>query len=172
MRATLIATALALCSMLITPVVAQMPTAGPEHKRLNYFAGTWNFTGQAMSSPMGPGGPISFKETCELMDGGFALVCRSEGKGPMGPTKAVALMGYDAAKKAYTYTAAESNMPMVHATGTTQGPAWIWTTEADMMTMKVTVTEDGPKGYDFKMEMTANGKTMEVMHGRATKVTS
>ena len=78
------------------------PKPAPEHKRLAYFAGTWNFQGEAKASPMGPGGPITFKETCELMEGGFALVCRSEGKGPMGPTKSVSIMSYDVEKKAYT----------------------------------------------------------------------
>ena len=64
-----------------------MPKAGPEYQRMAYFVGTWNFTGEAKAGPMGPAGPITNRERCELMDGGFALICRAEGKGPAGPTK-------------------------------------------------------------------------------------
>jgi hypothetical protein len=150
------------------------PKAGPEHKRLAYFAGTWNFAGKANDSPMGPGGELSFKEVCELMEGGFALVCRSEGKSPMGPTKSHSIMSYDVDKKVYTYTAAESNNPVITATGQTTGGTWSWTSEGKMegkpFTIKVTVKEGGPTSYDFTMEMSANGKTMPLIQGKATKV--
>ena len=86
----------------------EMPKPAPEHKRLVYFVGTWNFAGEAKAGPMGPAGAVTFKEVCEMMDGGFALVCRTEGKSPMGPTKGVSIMSYDTEKKTYTYTAAEA----------------------------------------------------------------
>jgi hypothetical protein len=176
MRKILVATAVSLlCAQVL--VTAQMPTAGPEHKRLAYFAGTWNFAGEAKASPMGPAGAVTFKETCELMDGGFALVCRSEGKSPMGPSKAVAIMSYDVEKKAYTYTAAESGMPVFTAIGQTQGPTWTWTTESNMggkrMTTKVTVKEGGPKSYDFQMEMSVDGGApMQIIQGKATRAST
>ena len=123
---------------------------------------------------MGKGGPVTFKETCELMEGGFSLVCRSDGKSPMGPTRAVAIMGYDADKKAYTYTAAESNSPVFIATGQVQGSTWTWTLESSMgtqkLTTRVTVKENGPKSYDFTMEMSMDGKTFQqIVAGKATK---
>ena len=147
-----------------------MPTAGPEHKRMNYFVGTWTFTGTAKDTPMGKGGPITLKETCELMDGGFAVVCRSDGKGPTGPQKAVSIMSYDAEKKAYSFTAAESNMPVFTASGQVTGPTWTWTTQASGMTMRVTVTEKDPKAYDFVMEMSMDGKTFaRIAEAKVTK---
>ena len=168
--------AVAIVSFVVVPTLAsaQMPTAGPEHKRMAYFVGTWNFTGTAKDSPMGPGGPVTNKETCELMDGGFAVVCRSEGKSPMGPTKAVSIMTYDAEKKAYTYTAAESNMPVITATGHVKGSTWTWTVESMMgtqrMTMRVTVTEASPTSYDFAMEVSMDGKSFaRLMEAKATK---
>jgi hypothetical protein len=151
--------------LVLSPIaVAQAPpTAGPEHKRMSYFVGTWTFTGTAKDSPMGKGGPITLKETCELMEGGFALVCRSEGKGPMGPQRAVSIMSYDADKKAYSYTAAESNMPVFTATGQVKGPVWTWTVQSPMggqtMTTRVTVTEKDAKSQDFVMESSMDGKT-------------
>jgi hypothetical protein len=167
--------AIALTLFLHGGVSAQLPTAGPEHKRLAYFAGTWNFNGTMKEGPMGPGGPISYKEVCELMDGGFALVCRTEGKGPMGPTRAVGIMSYDAEKKAYSYTAAESNMPVFTATGQVSGKTWTWTTSAMMGTQRVTtrviVTEGDGKHYDFVMEMSMDGKSFaRVVEGKSTKV--
>ena len=173
MRTTLaIAVTCLLCLSAATH--AQAPTPAPEHKRLAYFAGTWNFSGAAKESLMGPGGPVSFKEVCELLDGGFAVVCRSDGKGPTGPTKSVSIMSYDADKKAYTYTAAESNSPVVNAIGQTQGPTWNWRSEmgtgAQKMIVKVTVKEGGPKSYDFMMEMSMDGKKfMPLVEGKATR---
>jgi hypothetical protein len=161
---------------IVAPAWAQatMPKPGPEYQRLAYFVGTWNFSGEAKAGPMGPGGPITFKEVCELMDGGWALICRTDGKNPMGPTKAVSIMSYDAAKKAYTYTAAESNMPAFTAIGELAGPSWNWTTEMLMggqtMRTKVTVKEGGPTSYDFTMEMAVgSGAFTPLISGKATK---
>ena len=152
-----------------------MPAAGPEHKRLAYFAGTWDFKGEAKTTPMGPGGPVTFREVCELMPGGFALSCSSEGKTPMGPSKAVSIMSYDAEKKSYTYHAAESNMPAFTALGQVKGGTWNWTTESNMggqaMKTRVTVTEGGPKDYDFLMEMSMGAGTFApVISGKMTRV--
>lgn len=175
MRRTVVATAVLLVSVFAAPHAQAPPTAGPEHKRLAYFAGTWNFAGTAKDSPMGPGGPITFKQICELMDGGFAVTCRSDGKSPMGPVKSVSIMGYDAEKKAYTYTAAESNSPVITAVGQTQGTTWDWRSEMSMggpqkIITRVTMKEGGPKAYDFLMEVSLDGtKFMPLVEGKATR---
>lgn len=178
MRQTMIAAAVAVLMAVGTSwAQPQMPTAGPEHQRLNYFEGTWTFSGEMKPGPMGPGGAMSFTEKCTLMEGGFALVCSSEGKSPMGPTKAHSIMTWDAEKKAYTYTAAESNMPVFVAIGHTDGPTWTWTTESDMMgkpvKTRVLVKEINPKSYEFSMEMAMGGdKFMPMMSGKAVKAGS
>ncbi len=150
------------------------PKPAPEHKRIEYFKGTWNFVGDSKASPMGPAGAITFKEVCELFDGGFALVCRADGKNPMGPSKSISIMSYDVEKKAYTYTAAETNNPVFTAYGQVSNGTWNWKTESTMggktMAMLVTITEQGGTAYDFKMEMAMDGGTpMTVMEGKATK---
>jgi hypothetical protein len=164
----------ALLALLPAAALAQAPQPSPEYKRLSYFAGTWSFDGAVKDTPLGPGGPITFKQTCELMEGGLALVCRSEGKNPMGPTKAVAIISYDAQQKAYTYTAAESNMPAFTAIGQVNGAVWTWNAEMTMGTQKiftrVTQTEGGPKALDFAMELSLDGKTFaRVIEGKLTK---
>lgn len=150
------------------------PKAGPEHKRIANFAGVWTFSGEAKASPMGPAGPVTSKDTCELVEGGFALICRSEGKGPMGPTKSISIMSYDTEKKAYTYTAAESNMPVFTALGQVSGETWTWNTESSMagkpMKTRVTIKELGPTSYTFLLEMSAGGSPFApVVEGKSTR---
>ncbi|MGH9323356.1 MAG: DUF1579 family protein [Vicinamibacteria bacterium] len=154
----------------------QMPKPGPEHKAMGVFAGKWNFEGKVNEGPMGPGGPVTFTENCESY-GDFAVVCRSEGKGPMGPTKATSIMSYDSEKKAYTYYAAESGMPPFSATGKHDGKAWKWESESKMggQTMKtlVTVTVTSPTSYTFEMKASTDGGATwtPVMEGKSTKAT-
>jgi hypothetical protein len=157
-----------------TTVQGQTPQPAPEYKRLAYFAGSWSFSGTAKDGPMGPGGPITMKQTCDIMDGGFAVVCRAEGKSPMGATKGASITSYDTDKKAYTYTSAESNMPVFTALGTVKGPTWTWNTDGMMGTQRVytrvTLTEGGPKAYDFAMEISMDGKSFaRLVEGKFTK---
>jgi hypothetical protein len=174
MRHICFACAIVLASASMGWAQPAMPKPGPEFQRMAYFVGTWNFSGEAKAGPMGPGGAVTMTETCEMMDGGFAIVCRSQGKGPTGPTRATSIMTYDPAKKVYTYTAAESGMPVFTALGTMNAGTWTWTTESNMggqaMRTKVTVKEGGPTSYDFTMEMAAgSGAFAPMIQGKVTK---
>lgn len=153
------------------------PQPTPEHKQLAYWAGSWSFSGEAKASPIGPGGPMSFTETCRLMEGGFTVVCQSKGTGPMGPTEATAIMSYDAAHKVYRYIMAESKLPLIMATGTVKGPAWTWTTEENVggavMKTRVVTEQKGPKQYTFRMEIAmGDGPYTLVSEGTATRTSS
>jgi hypothetical protein len=176
MKKTMLAAVVALLfATKITSAQEGMPKPGPEHKKIAFFAGVWDFRGEAKAGPMGPGGPITFKETCEMFQGGFALVCRTDGSSPMGPTKSVSIMSYDVEKKAYTYTAAESNSPVFTALGQTANGTWTWGTESKMagkvMKTKVTIKETGPTSYDFRMEMAMDGAAFApVLEGKCTRV--
>lgn len=156
----------------------QVPKPGPEHKAITAFAGKWSFEGTLQEGSMGPGGPVTFTETCELFEGGFALVCRSEGKNPMGPAKSLSIMTYDTEKKAYTYYGVESGGPPFMATGKSDGKTWDWKTTSKMgdqtMDTAVTVVLTSPTSQTFEMKMsTDGGKTWKpVMSGKSTKVTS
>ncbi len=165
------------CAALATATLAQeMPKPGPEHKSLGYFAGKWSFDGEAKEGAMGPGGKIAFIETCELNEGGFALVCNAEGTNPMGPTKSFSIMSYDTGQKAYTYHAVESNMPAFSATGKREGKTWHWMSEMKMgpetIKTRVTITETSPTTYTFKLEMSSDGTNWTTaMEGTSTKAT-
>jgi hypothetical protein len=156
----------------------QMPTPGPEHKAVAAFAGKWSFAGKLEPGPMGPGGPVAFTENCEMFEGGFALVCRSEGKNPMGPIKTVSIMTYDSEKKAYTYYAVESGAPAFMAMGKSDGKTWNWKVESKMggqtMDTAVTVVLTSPTSQTFDMKISMDGgKTWTpVMSGKSTKSAS
>jgi len=168
---------LVLCSALAGMAQAQenmMPKPGPEYQALSFFAGKWRFEGEAKESPMGPSGKISSTDTCEWFEGGFAMICRSEGMNPMGPTNALAISTYDPAQKAYTYYGVETGMPPFMAIGQRNGKVWTYHTEADMgdthVTTRVTITETSPTSYTFDMQSSTDGKTWTpVVSGTATK---
>ena len=172
------ALALGCVAVAAVALAQEMPKPGPEHESLGYFAGTWEFKGETKESPMGPGGEITFTESCELFEGGFALVCESEGTNPMGPTKSFAIMSYDTEQEMYTYHAVESNMPAFSAMGQREGETWNWTSETKMgpetMKIRVTITETSPTSYTFKLEMSTDDGTnwMTSVEGTSTKATS
>jgi len=158
-----------------TPAGAPKPT--PEHKRLGYFVGKWTTEGEMQASPMGPAGKITGNDTCEWFSGGFAVVCRSDGKSPAGPTKSLAIMGYSTEEKVYTYYGVD-NSAMVMASvpkGTRQGDTWTYNDEGVMGGQKyksrVTLKELSPTEYSFKMELQgADGKWMPLLEAKSTKV--
>ena len=170
-----VATAAGLAAAAAQP--PQAPKPGPEHKRLDYFVGKWAHTGEMKPGPMGPGGKMSWTDTCEWFEGGFAVVCRSEGKGPMGPMKGIGILGYSPEEKVYTYFGAD-NSPMAMTSvpkGTVQGDTWTYHDEGVMGGQKfktrVTIKQVSPKEQTFTMEMQgADGKWMPMMESKGTKM--
>lgn len=160
--------------------LAAQPPQGPpkptaEHQKLGYFVGSWTSTGEMKPSPFGPGGKMSGTETCEWFDGGFAVVCRSQGKGPTGPMKGIGMMGYNVDEKVYTYYAVD-NSPMNMASvpkGTISGQTWTYTDEAMMGGKKIksrfVLNLASPTSYTFKWDMDEGGKWTTIMEGTATK---
>lgn len=151
------------------------PTPGPEHKRIAFFAGQWNFQGEAKDSPLGPGGKITGSETCEWFAGGFQLVCRTKANGPKGPGTGMSVLSYDPSRKAYTYYALSSFGDNIFVRGQVQDKVWTWSDEATIegkkMKIVATVTEDSPTTTSFKLEASVDGGPMMVIEqGKSTKV--
>lgn len=179
-RIAAITTAGALSLVALQPVVAQgpqLPKPGPEHQRLAYFVGTWTSVGEMKSGPMGPGGKMTSRDTCEWYDGRFAVVCRSEGQGPMGPSKSLGILGYSPEEKIYTYYGTDSSGTMTMTTvprGTVKGDTWTFTDESVMGGQKiknrVTLRELSPMAYTFLMEIQGpDGKWTALMESKLTK---
>jgi uncharacterized protein DUF1579 len=174
--------ALAVCVsvFLVTSLAAQAPPApakpGPEHQRLGFFVGKWTVEGELKPGPMGPGGKVTSTDTCEWFEGHFSVVCRSEGKTPMGPNKALGILGYSTEEKVYTYYGIDNtNMTMASVPrGTVKGDTWSYTDQSVMggqkMKSRMTLKELSPTSYTFLMEIQGpDGKWMPLMESKSTK---
>lgn len=154
----------------------EAPKPGPEHKKLGYFVGKWTAESEVKPNPFMPGGKMTSHDSCEWFEGGFAVVCRYEGKGPTGPTKGLGIMGYNADVKAYTYYGLD-NGPQIMASvpmGKVEGGAWIYDDESKMggktVKSRYTIKEASPTSYTFKWEMLGeNGAWQTIMEGKSTK---
>jgi hypothetical protein len=161
-------------------VAAQAPEApkpSPEHERLAYFVGKWTNEGSMMPGPMGPGGKMKSSDTCEWFEGRFSVICRSEGTGPMGPSKSIGILGYSTEEKVYTYYGIDnSNMTMASVPrGTVRGDTWTYTDESVMggkkVKSRVTIKELSPTAHTFRMETQGpDGKWIPMMESKSSKV--
>lgn len=155
----------------------EMPKPGPENRRLGYFVGTWSTEGEMMPNPFMPAGKFTSNDTCEWFEGGFAVVCHNKGKGPVGPTKGIGIIGYNAAAKVYTYYGLD-NTPMAMISipqGTVKNGTWTYNDEAQMgdttMTSRYIIKELSPDSYTFKWEMLGeDGAWTSLVKGKSTRV--
>jgi len=162
--------------ILATAVLAQMemPKPGPEHKKLEMFAGTWTLEGDMKPGEMGPGGKTTETERCEWMEGGFFIVCHADFKSSMGNGSGLTIMGYSTDDKAYTYREFNSWGEFTDSKGAVDGDTWTWVNDEKMggMTMKArfTMKITSPTSYNFTYETSQDGtKWTTVMDGKATK---
>jgi len=162
--------------VLATAAIAQMemPKPGPEHKKLDMFAGSWMLDGDMKASAMGPGGKMTENEKCEWMEGGFFIVCHADFKSSMGDGSGLTLMGYSPDDKSYTYREFNSWGEFTDSKGTVDGDTWTWVKDEKMggTTMKgrFKMTIASPTSYAFSYEMSPDGtKWTMVMDGKATK---
>jgi len=153
----------------------EMPKPGPEHKKLDIFAGSWTLDADLKPGPMGPGGKVNETEKCDWMEGNFFLACQIDYKSAaMGNGSGASYMGYSNDDKAYTYREFNSWGESTDARGTVDGDTWTWTSEEKMggMTTKgrFTVKILSPTSYSFSYEMSQDGtKWTLIMDGKATK---
>ena len=152
-----------------------MPKPAPEHKRLHYFLGEWKNEGNMKASPWGPGGKFTGTDHNTML-GDFFLVMHSDSTGPMGVMKEVAVMGYDAKEKVYTYQGFDSMGEHDVSKGTISGTTWTWLSpEQDMGGKKVkgrfVLNEVSPTSYTYSYDVSTDGGAWtNVMEGKASKV--
>jgi hypothetical protein len=155
---------------------AKAPTPTAEHKRLGYFVGTWTTEGEMQPSEMGPGGKFKGTDKCTWFEGGFAVVCNSEGTSSMGPNKSLGILGYSAEEKVYTYSGVDSSgMTMTTVPrGKIQGDTWTYYDESMMggkkVKSRVVIKELSPTQYTFKMDFqNPDGTWATAMESKSTK---
>ncbi len=170
----------AAAALLVSSIAAAQegapPKPTPEHKRLGYFVGTWHTEGEMKPGPAGPGGKMTSTDKCSWFQGGFAVVCNSEGTMPTGPAKSIGIMSYSAEEKVYTYAGTDSSgMTMTTVPrGTVQGDTWTYDDESVMggqkVKSRVIIKELSPTAYTFRMDFQgADGKWFTAMESKSTK---
>ena len=151
-----------------------MPKPGPEHKKLDIFAGSWTLDGDTKASPMGPAGKVTETEKCEWMEGDFYLVCHTDFKTTMGNGSGISVLGYSAEDKGYTYREFNSWGESMDSKGSFDGDTWTWTSDEKMgntvvkgrFVMKMTSSTS----YTFTYETSSDGaKWTTVVDGKATR---
>jgi hypothetical protein len=153
---------------------SKMPMPGPEHKRLAYFVGTWTSEGEMKPGPYGPGGKFTSTDKNEWFPGDFFVVMHSSSSGSMGQMHELAVMGYNAEDKQYTYDGYSSMGEHEVFTGTLAGDTWTWLGESKMggkmIKGRYSIKELSPTSFDFKYEYSLDGTTWtNAMEGKATK---
>ena len=152
----------------------QAPQPGPEVKKLEPFAGKWKGEAEMKPGPWGPGGKISTESECTWFEGGFELVCRESGTGPMGKMKSESVLGWSHEEKVYKYQGFDSTGMMGTATGKLDGNTWIWHGTDKMggktIHSRYTVKLDSATAQSFKWETSEDGKKWTVAaEGKSTK---
>ena len=153
----------------------QPPTPGPEHKRFEYFVGTWVSEAVMKPSPLGPGGKVTGRDSCEMFKGGFHVVCRSEMSGWMGPMSALGIWTWSAAEKKYLTVGIDSMGSLELGSGTVSDKTWTLSSETKMagqvMASRYTLVETSPDAYTFKWEMSLGGGPWALIsEGTSTRV--
>jgi hypothetical protein len=175
MRACLVAGAVAVSFGVASAEEPTKPKPGPEHKKLEYFVGSWTSEGDMKASPFGPGGKISNADECKLFEGGFAVVCHSKGEGPMGPSKGIGILGYSIEEKAYTYYGVDNSGMIMGSIpkGHVDGDNWTYTGEDKIQGKTIhsrySIKIVSPTNYTFKWEMQGEGSWTTLLEGKTTR---
>ena len=147
----------------------------PELKKLEYFLGTWISRGGVQPGPAGLGGRLHMRERYRWMEGRYFLVIESRFKiGDSAKWSGTAFMGYDAARKLYTYDEFNSLGERQHSTGTLEGDTWTWSGEQHI-SGKITKTRFivkmlSPAAHAFRFESSPDGiEWTTVGEGKAAK---
>lgn len=148
-------------------LIAQSPPAppqpGPAQQKLAYFAGRWTMDAEMKPGPMGPGGKITGTDTCEWFTGGWHVVCRGDGHTPMGDTKNIGILGYDAERQRYTYYGIDNSGMGAGdmAYGQVTGDTWNWEAQSMMggkpLKTRYTIKQLSPDSYSFQLDMSIDG---------------
>ena len=78
-------------------------------QRLEFLIGKWNYAGEDLKSPFGPGGSTATMFGCEWLPGQFFVVCREDGRIGEGDFAKLEIYGYSIETISYTYTSFDSS---------------------------------------------------------------
>jgi hypothetical protein len=137
-----------------------------ETKRLEYFVGSSSTEGFITIGATK--GRFTAKDKAVWANGGFFVENRSEYTTPFGPGTLFEILGYDPARKVYTHDSYSSAGQRISSTGTVDGNVWTWTGVDGRSRHIITVTS--PTSFQFKTEISQDGKNWSVLsEGITTK---
>lgn len=173
-------TVLGVCGVLAVGLAGaqEAPQPSPEQKKtMSYFVGKWTTEGDVKPSPFGPGGKMASRDSCEWFAGGFQVVCRGDGKSPMGSMTTLGVLAYNAAEKGYTFYGIDSLGMSDWSKGSKDGNTWTFASKSQMggqtMHSRYTMTETSPTSYTFRWDTSPDGsKWSTVMEGKSTRAGS
>jgi Protein of unknown function (DUF1579) len=179
MKRTVVVLALiVICGVLVLAQAPQAPKPGPEQQKLAAFIGNWTFVGEAKAGPMGKGGKITGTDRIQWLPGGFFIERRFEGKAPWGEMNGLEIIGYDSAKKVYTYSVFDNMGAAGSGTMTLSGNTWNLTGTMNLggksMQERCTLTlANGGASLHIKCDTSTEGTTWTPsFEGKATKSAS
>ena len=143
-----------------TQAPAQPTTPGPEHDRLEVFAGTWKTVGpsytegQSNQTLRASTVPMALMDTYEWLPGGFFLVHRWDGTVGEQAFQGLEVIGYDAASRSYSswFFDNNGNCPVYRVTE--QDGIWTYTGDRQRATY---VVGDGGDAMTVHWEWSRDG---------------
>jgi hypothetical protein len=143
---------------------ASIAKPGPEHKRLDAFAGTWRMRGRAYDSPFGKAADVSAVQMYEWLPGGMFLIHRLEGRLGDAPMACIEIIGVESGSGRYFahtfYNDGNANLWRVRE----QDGGWEfsgeWKIESDTYRARCRITfDDGGDRRTAKWEYSRDGSS-------------
>jgi hypothetical protein len=119
------------------------PKPDPEIKKFDVFLGHWAYTAEYKAGPLGPASKVTGELFGRKILGGFFFEMQAVERGATGETRAIEIVGYDPANKAFFSTEYHDNGNMFSGTYVFNGNTVI---DAGKFTV-------GGKAYIFKATM-------------------
>jgi hypothetical protein len=155
---------------------AQTTPAGPEHKKLGAFVGTWADEGKTEATPWGgKAGSSKGTSKCTWYAGEYQMVCDAEDTGPNGKVKSHGILGYSVQRKQYFSTSINSaGGSSYYSPCNFDGSVWTYegnlTREGKTYQRRFVGKFASPKEWNYKWEYSEDGKNWKLSsEGKMTK---
>jgi ketosteroid isomerase-like protein len=142
----------------------QPPKPGPEHQKLQMWAGEWTLEGESQTTFLGPGEKFTGRLTARSILNGFGLESVSNEQSPSGEKQTVEIDTYDPVTKSYPDTNVSSDGSFFQGSFTVNGSVGTWEGTSMVSGQRYrsrgtsTVAPDGTSYIDHG-EISVDGKT-------------
>ncbi len=146
----------------------QSPAPDPAFQRLAYFVGSWKGEGEQKATSLGsPAAKFAGSMSCSAYAGGFHVVCNMDGTMGARPLHEMAIFGYDAEAKAYTWYDIDNTGMNGLARGSLEKGTWTYLFEmkagGKVIKMKIGLVEQSPDTFLNVADVSVDGQPWEPM---------